>query len=461
MRCIHLQHCIACHLIICTSRCFCLQKSTQAHQSVILHFNLPRPFARLVQRDAMDALRKSVLNLSICQDSNFGDDDEERSAAKRTKFNIISVFAPENGSVDVDPRNIQQLSEKQLIECLPPGHIGSLRLPPLSQTEEWHQCLVDTRLLPPKPQNTTATLNIIYVDNEKDSVTGMSQKALLKLFEVFGLDRSILHLLRRGADTWHCIQRDDETCAFLLIIQGLYYMACSFSPRGRETNCVIFGKPPKKIEDDVDTTNFNFYQPAWFCKPSPSNDRRVDNEYSVNEQTKFKPFQAFQEMLEKIQSHHLHHPLSLAYLGLVDSLSSIFIRVGKEVGSISELEDALDNVTEPIGDDKESLSSLISLFEKAGTASVTMARLSKVTGVASMLLQTLQDSNGWKRWCQRFFLTSSGSQYDRAAGWLAEGLPSCRQILQNEKLQIQSQDERVKALTPIVSRSSPRVMHRK
>lgn len=413
----------------------------------------------------MDALRQSVLNLGICQQHNFGQDIKTALAdptkSNPTKFNIISVFATENGTVDVDPRNIHKLSEKQLIECFPPGQIGGLKLPPLSQTEERHQCLVDTRLLPPKPQNTTATLNIIYVDNEEDSVSGMSRETLLKLFEVFGLDLSILHLLSRGADTWHCIQRDDETCAFLLIIQSLYYMACSFSPKGRETNCVIFGSPPKEIEDDLDKTNFNFYQPAWFCKHRPSSDSWLEDKPFLNAQTTFEASHAFPKMLEKIQSHHLHHPLSLAYLGLVDSLSSIFIQVEKQVKPISELVDALDKATEPIGDDKESLSSLISSFEKAGTASVTMARLSKVTGVASMLLQTLQDSNGWKRWCQRFFLTSSGSQYDRAAGWLAEALPSCRQILQNEKLQIQSQDERVKALTPIVSWSSPRVMHRK
>lgn len=409
----------------------------------------------------MDALRESALNFSICQDPNFGK-DRKRKPEERTKFNIISVFALETGEVDVDPRNIQQLSEKQFTKRFPQDENGNLELPPLRQTEEWHQRLADTvrglpGLLASKPPGTTATLNVIYVDNENDSVRGMSRNTLLTLFDIFELDFSSLHLLRRGADSWHCIRRDDDTCAFLLIIQSLYRMACSFSPNGRETNCVIFGSPPKGIENEVDKTNFNFYQPAWFCEQPPSSDDFFDDQSVLDEQKTFEPSHALPKLLGKIQSHHLHHPLSLAYLGLVDSLSSIFIRVGKEVGPIGELEDALDEATEPISDNRKTLDSLVSLSEKAGTASVTMARLSKVTGVASMLLQTLEDSQGWRRWCQRFFSTTPGSQYCQAAEWLAEGLPSCRQILQNEKLQIQSQDDRVKALTPIVSLCSPQI----
>lgn len=406
----------------------------------------------------MDALRQSVLNLGICQEDEFGENN-------LTKFNIISVFAPENSEVDIDLGNIRQLSEEELVRRIPQV------LTPLSQTEEWHQRLAETvnetpGLLAPKPEGTTATLNVIYVDNEEDAVRGMPRDTLLRLFDTFGLDRSFLHFLIRGADTWHCIRRDDETCAFLLIIQSLYRMACSFSPKGRETNCVIFGCPPKDIENGLDKTSFNFYQPGWFYEQPPSSDGCFDDQSMLDEQKTFEPSHAFEGMLEKIRSHHLHHPLSLAYLGLVDSLSSIFIRVGKEVRPIGELEKALktftktDKETGPIDDDEKPLDSLVKLSEKAGTASVTMARLYKVTGVASMLLQTLQDSNGWERWCRKFFPTSSGTQYDLAAQWLAEGLPSCRQILQNEKLQIQSQDERVKALTPIVSRRSHRIIPR-
>lgn len=403
----------------------------------------------------MDALRKSVLNLGICQADSFGK-DRKIEPEERTKFNIISVFALENGKVDVDPKNIQQLSEKELVRRIPQQPL------PLRQTEEWHQSLAETvgelpGLLAPKPQGTTATLNVIYVHNEEDSAKGMSQDTLLKLFDTFGLDRSILHFLRRGADTWHCIRRNDETCAFLLIIQSLYRMACSFSPQGRETNCVVFGKPPKKVEDEVDETDFNFYEPAWFYEQSPSGNKRRDNQSKLDDRKKFDPSCAFKKLLAKIQCHHLHHPLSLAYLGLVDSLSSIFIRVDKEVETIGDLE---DKATERIDDDGKTLDSLVSLSEKAGRASVTMARLSKATGVASMLLQTLQDRKGWKRWCRRFFPTNSGSQYDCAAEWLAEGLPSCRQILGNEKLQIQSQDDRLKALTPIVSWRSPQMFLR-
>lgn len=394
----------------------------------------------------MDNLQ-TILNFGICQERNFGK-DRGRSSAEQTKFNIISAFALENGTVDVASNNIQRLSEEELRY-----HIENLELPPLSQTEDWHQRLADAKLLASKPQGTTATLNVMYIHNEEDSVRGMNRDTLLKLFEIFELDPSVLHLLCRGADTWNYIRRD-ETCAFLFIIQSLYRMACSFAPKGRETNCVIFGSPPKGIENDLDKTNFNFYQPAWFCKRLPSRDSWVDDQSLLDKQKTFEASHALPLLLENIQSHHLHHPLSLAYLGLVDSLSSIFIRVGKEVGPLSDLEDALDRATGPIGNAKESLGSFVSSFEKVGTIGVTMARLSKVTGVASMLLQSLQDSNGWKRWCRRFFPTDSGSQYNRSAEWLAEGLPTCRQILQNEKLQIQSQDERVKALAPIVSRCS-------
>lgn len=405
----------------------------------------------------MDALRRSIFNCGICQERSSGE-GRENASAEPTTFNIISAFALENGTVEFGPEDVQPLSEEELVRRFP------RELPPLRQTEQWHQRLAETvsglpGLLASKPQGTTATLNVIYVHHEKDSVRDMCRGTLLKLFEIFELDPSVLHLLRRGADTWHCIRRDD-TCAFLFIIQSLYRMACSFSPNGRETNCVIFGSPPKEIENDLDKSDFNFYQPAWFCKQRPPSDSWVDNQSLLDEQKTFEPSHACQKLLEKIQSHHLHHPLSLAYLGLEDSLSSIFLRVRKEVEPIGELEDALDKATEPIGDDKETLGSLVSLFEKAGTASVTLARLSKVTGVASMLLQTLQDRKGWKRWCRRFLPTNSGSQYDHAAEWLAKGLPSCRQILQNEKLQIQSQDERVKALTPIVSQRSDETVHR-
>lgn len=360
----------------------------------------------------MDALQQSVISLNISQERDSGE-GRERNSAKRATFNIISAFALENGTVDVDPKNIRRPSEKE-IEFFPQDENGNLKLPPLSQTEQWHQRLVEKQLLASKPQGTTATLNVIYVHHEKDSVRGISRVTLLKLFEIFGFDPSVLHLLRRGADTWHCIRRD-ETCAFLFIIQSLYCMACSFAPKERETNCVIFGSPPKEIESDLDETDFNFYQPAWFYEQSPSSHERRDSQSKLDDRKTFEPYRAFENMLAKIKCHHLHHPLSLAYLGLEDSLSSIFLRVNKEVEPIGELEAALDKTTEPIGDDGKTLVHLVSLFEKAGAASVTMARLAKVTGVASMLLQTLQDSNGWKRWCRRFLLTSSGSQYDRAA----------------------------------------------
>lgn len=380
-------------------------------------------------------------------------------AAEPIKFNIISVFASENGTdeVDIKRENIRQLTEGELFGLFPRNIVGDLEIPSLSQTEEWHQLLAEKKLLAPKPQGTTATLNVIYVNNEGDCVKDMSRDTLLKLFEIFGLNVSAEHLLRRGVDSWHCIRHDD-ICAFLFVIQNLYCMACSFSPRGRETNCVVFGNPPKQIEDKLDKSNFHFYQPAWFCEQSPSSHERRANQSMLDKQTTFEPCRAFPKLLAGIKSHHLHHPLSFACWGLLDILATISIRIGSETRPITELE---NKATEPIGDDDKTLDSLVSLSRKAGRASVTMARLSRVTGVASMLIQTLQDSDGWERWCRRFFPTSSGSQYDRAAEWLAEGVPSCKQILENEKLQIKSQDDRVKALTPIVSWRSSNITSRK
>ena len=73
----------------------------------------------------------------------------------------------------------------------------------------------------------------------------------------------------------------------------------------------------------------------------------------------------------------------------------MFVQVGEEIGTISELKDSVETVSAA----EVSLKSIIKLSElsqRAGGAIVTMARLSKVTGVASMVLQTLQDQNQWK-----------------------------------------------------------------
>lgn len=401
---------------------------------------------------------QSILNGGIGQERNSGENRKSASiAAEPVKFNIISVFEDGTGKVDFKPENIRQLTEGKLLQLFPQNPADDLEIPFLSQTEEWHRSLEKKELLAPKPPGTTATLNIIYVNNDEDFFHGMSPDTLPKLFKIFWLDISALHLLGRSVDTWHCIRRD-EICNFLFIIQGLYRIACSFSPKGRETNCVVFGVPPKRVVDGLGNFNFYFYRPAWFCEQSPSSHERRDNQSMLDKQITFEPSRAFPDLLANIESYHLHHPLSLACFGLLDSLVSISLRVGDEIGPTTDLE---NKVTAPIGEDEKTLNSLVSLSKKAGRASVTMARLSRVTGVASMLLQTLQDRKGWKRWCRGFFPTSSGSQYDRAAEWLAENLPSRSQWLQNEKLQIQSQDERVKALTPIVSWGSPEIIPRK
>lgn len=383
----------------------------------------------------MDALGKSILNIWWAR--RFGGDSNEEG--ERTSFNIASAFALENGTVQRG--SFQTLTEVELTARFSRDDTGNLNHPPLSETDEWHEHLVRQNLLSAKPPSTTATLNVIYVYKKRGSWQGMKADTLKDIISIFGLDTSFLHPIGKATDTWHFIRRGDGTCTFLFVLQRLYLLACSISLTGRQTNCVIFGMPFEKVPESLYVTDFNFYQPAWF-----------DNE------TGFAADRALWQLLDRIQSHHLHHPLSLAYLCLLDSLSSICIYVVEGVDSINKLEAAIaaDVVA------RESLERLVSLSQRAGVDAIELAKLSRSTGVASLLLETLEDRKGWKRWCQRFVVTADYQTglHGRASRWLAEGLPSCRQLLENEKIQIRSQEDRVKALTPIVSKLSSDITSR-
>lgn len=349
---------------------------------------------------------------------------------ERTSFNIASAFALENGTVQQGA--IQTLSENELTARFSRDDAGSLNQPPLSETDEWHDHLVRQRLLSAKPPNTTATLNVVYVHRDDKPHAGMASSTLLDIFAIFALDTSFLHLISRNADSWQFIRRDDGTCSFLFMNAAPYGMACSISLTGRETNCLIFGYWSDVRRHGIDATDFNFYQPAWF-----------------HNETEFLANRALSQLLGRIQPHHLHHPLSLGYLCLLDSLSAIFVQGTEEIGVTFDLE----NATEADALARESLERWVSLSQRAGKVNTQLARLFRSLGVASLLLETLEDRKGWEKWCQRFVTTADYQTglHGRAARWLAEGLPSCRQMLENEKLQLRSQEERVKALTPIVS----------
>lgn len=388
--------------------------------------------------DNMDALHRSILGIWTL--NAFGQDWwEERPIEERTTFNIVSAFALENGNMWQGP--IETIYENELTERFPRDDAGGVDQPRFSETDQWHQHLVRQRLLSAKPPSTTATLNVIYVHNDKDSLLGMSGETFLDIFAIFGLDISFLHSMSRDTDTWHFIRRDDGTCTFLFVLPTLYYLACSISLPGRQTNCVFIRKRPYVKVEAVERARFNFYRPDWFHK-----------------RTGFKADRAFPQLLERIQSHHLHHPLSLAYLCLLDSLSSIFVQVTAEARSTFDLE----NATEVDTVDRESLDRWVSLSQKAGRINVRLARLSKALGVASLLLETLEDRKRWKTWCQKFVVTADYQTglHGRASRWLVEGLPSCRQLLENEKIQLRSQEDRVKTLTPIVSKLSSDITYR-
>lgn len=377
----------------------------------------------------MDALHRSILNIWWQWEQNWGE-DSARPIDERTSFNIASAFALENGTLQQGA--IQTLSENELTARLPRDDAGNLNQAHLSGTDEWYEHLVHQKLLSAKPPNTTATLNVIYVHRDYCPHRGMASSTLLDIFTLFGLDTSFFRLISIQGETWHFVRRDDGTCTFLVIISSLYSLAYNVSLIGRQTNCVIFGRSFKNINRALDVTHFNFYQPAWF-----------DNDVAFN------AGRAFPLLLKSIQPYALHHPLSLAYLCLLDIMSSTFVEVSDEYATIN----ALERATNADAVAQERLDLWVSLSQGAGRTNTQLAKISNTIEVASLLLKTLEDRKGWEKWCRRFVATADYQTglHRRATKWLAEGLPSCRLLLEHEKTQLRLQDNRVRALTPIVS----------
>lgn len=383
----------------------------------------------------MDALTRA--GLETWWTGNFKSDG-------KTSFHIVSSFA-HNASDELDPQPPLRFSENQLKQCIAKyqsSQGGRLKKYPAIGEGEWHRSLADAQLLCPKPRDTTATLNIIYVHNEENSVFRVSAQTVLFLFEMLGLDYSFLPSLCRGSDTWLCTRRNDGSCSFLLIIQPVYCIAYSFSPLHRVTNCVCFGKDPWKIEDDLDETSLNFYQPAWY---GDTFDRHKANTLMHVDWAHLQS-----------KAHHLHHPLSLAYMGMVDSLTALTCQVNGMVRRVGKLEDVTspENAQRPTN-----LYQLSQLSLEAGEMHTDIARISKSASIASLLLQTLESRRAWEKWTRRYATSGTEASHrlqNEAGEWMGEGLPSCRQMLQNEQIQVRSQDERVKALTQIVGKLTRR-----
>ncbi|KAG8161468.1 hypothetical protein KVR01_008455 [Diaporthe batatas] len=156
----------------------------------------------------MDILQESVLNTPGYYEylHLFGRDldDTLGTDKKKTSINTISAFALKDGTIDFNLNKIGNFTTEQFTG----QRYDRLNLPPLTQTEQWHQRLAEEGLLEAKPQDTTATLNVIYV-HINPVFQEVSKEALRNLFTAFGLDHSFLHSLCRFADNWHCIRRDD------------------------------------------------------------------------------------------------------------------------------------------------------------------------------------------------------------------------------------------------------------
>lgn len=375
----------------------------------------------------MDALHRATFDLWWKDD--FGEDHHSQTSGsdampkKPTSFHIVSIFA-RNGSVE--PRALGRFSESRLTQCIDrcdfprDDESGMIKLPLPHHGDEWHQHLSNAELLCPKPLATTATLNIIYISNDSDSVMGMSSQTLLDLFAIFGLDYSFLLPLCRFADTWRAVRPSNGSSSFLLIIQQLYAIAYTFSPKQNVTNCLIFGKHESKVPDGLDKTDFNFYQLTWYQATSNGGD-----EASVRNKDR----ERVEQLLKRIhvQPHHLHHPLFMAQLGLVDSLFALAFQINSETNHVAALSKRASETKYKPPYGEKYLQPLVRLSHEVGEMHTSMARLFKGAGVAFMLLQTLEARSAWGKWYRK--LCTEGDQnllrlHGEAEKWLSEGLPS-------------------------------------
>lgn len=124
------------------------------------------------------------------------------------------------------------------------------------------------------------------------------------------------------------------------------------------TNCICFGKNPSTIETVLDETIFNFYQPAWYGG-------------TINDGDILKQIQWTQLQLKP---YHLHHPLALAYIGLVDNLTALRCQISNKVAKVGNLENSanLDDIPK-----SSNLKQLIEHSLTIGDLHTDIARMSK------------------------------------------------------------------------------------
>lgn len=368
----------------------------------------------------------------------------------------MSVFAQNNEKLEFS--ELSRLTESQLKMQI--GHMRCERndfgiLKVQNQSQEWRRRLVEANILRPKPSGTAATLNFLYVrpgEETSDITTMLTFETLMDIFGIFGVEQAYFDPLCKGADIWHSMRRNNGNYSFVLVIQSLYSMICSFSSELQETTLILFGQHPEEMGPPaakLSETKFNFYEREWF-------------EPNVDLKRVFSHVHTFQ----RLQPHHLHHPLTFAYLGLIDHLFAMEIRSDDQTKYMKDIGDSED---ESSGDQKKDQDSILKhgkdatmaqrmrISEAAKERMVDMSKLFRGVGMAEMVLGTLDEkaslptSQGLFPGSMATYDKQIVDQYNLAAAWLGEAIPSARQKLKSLELQLRSRQERIAAITQLVS----------